>query len=313
MEQTAQTALTTNEAVLLAHGLVQRLADTVDARVLFVKGPTAVAVGARPPRPSSDVDVLVDPASFEALCAAIEGLGWIRRVVPTHVPRAADVVFDHSAHFIHAQWPCDLDLHYLFPGFLADPSIVFQALWASRTEVAVAGVSVDAPNLAGQALIVGLHALRDLDRPGSAQDLAHLADVLPSALDESGRAALAEVAVETGARESAREVLTYAGVRTEPLAEASPELRAWRVRQEFGTTSGSFWLVELTRAPWRERPRVVADAVLPPRELLLSSHLAMTATRPQIAWLHLRRWGRGLRALPRAIKILGELRGSADR
>src|SRR5689334_4083770 len=111
-----ETALTTDEAVLLAHGLVQRLAESVGARVLFVKGPTAVAVGARPPRPSSDVDVLVDPASFATLCEAIEGLGWIRRVVPTHVPRAADVLFDHSAHFIHPQWPCDLDVHYLFPG-----------------------------------------------------------------------------------------------------------------------------------------------------------------------------------------------------
>ncbi len=64
--------------------------------------------------------MLVDPASFETLCAAIEGLGWIRRHAPMPVPRAADLAFDHSAHFIHEQWPCDLDLHFSFPGFFAD-------------------------------------------------------------------------------------------------------------------------------------------------------------------------------------------------
>ncbi|HEV7171578.1 MAG TPA: hypothetical protein VGN50_01660, partial [Pedococcus sp.] len=125
-----QTTLTLDEAVLLAHGLVQRLADSVGARVLFVKGPTAVAVGARPPRPSSDVDVLVDPASFETLCAAIEGVAWVRRHAPMPVSRAADLAFDHSAHFIHEEWPCDLDVHFCFPGFFADPPAVFDALWA---------------------------------------------------------------------------------------------------------------------------------------------------------------------------------------
>jgi hypothetical protein len=308
-----QTALTTDEAVLLAHGLVQRLADSVGARVMFVKGPTAVAVGARPPRPSSDVDVLVDPASFDTLCAAIEGLGWLRRHPALPVPRAADLAFDHSAHFIHQLWPCDLDLHYLFPGFLADPSTVFQALWAARTEVAVAGVPVNTPDLAGQALVVGLHALRDLDRPGSEEDLAHLARVLPSSLDDAGRAALAQLAVDTGAQDSAREVLAGAGLAPKPSAKASPELRAWQLRKQFGTTSGSLWLVELTRAPWRQRARVLAHAILPPREVLLSSHLVATATRGQVAGLQVRRWGRGLRALPRALRILGQLRGSADR
>ena len=308
-----QTTLTTDEAVLLAHGLVQRLADTVGARVLFVKGPTAVAVGARPPRPSSDVDVLVDPASFETLCAAMEGLGWIRRHAPMPVPRAADLAFDHSAHFIHEQWPCDVDVHFSFPGFFADASSAFDALWAARTEVVVASVAVSTPDLIGQALVVGLHALRNPGAATSRADLDHLDGVMWTLMDEPARQAMGAMAVATGSEQSARPLLDSADVDVTPVERHQDELRAWRLFQRYGTVSGSIRLVDLTRAPWRERPRVVADAIVPPREVLLSSHLAATVTRGELARLHVRRWGRGMRSLPRALRILGQLRGSADR
>lgn len=308
-----ETALTTAEAVLLAHGLVQRLAESVGARVLFVKGPTAVAVGARPPRPSSDVDVLVDPASFETLCEAIEGLGWIRRHAPMPVPRAADLAFDHSAHFIHEQWPCDVDLHFSFPGFFADASSVFDALWAVRTDVVVASVPVSAPDLIGQALVVGLHALRNPDAPSSRDDLDHLKGVMWTLMDQPARQALGALAAATGSEHSGRPLLALADVDVTTAVHHPRELRAWRLFQRYSTVSGSIRLVDLTRAPWRERPRVVAAAILPPREVLLSSHLAATATSGELARLHIQRWGRGLRAMPRALRILGQLRGSADR
>ena len=44
--------LRVSEAVALAHALVAHLAELKGIRILFVKGPTAVALGARPPRPS---------------------------------------------------------------------------------------------------------------------------------------------------------------------------------------------------------------------------------------------------------------------
>src|SRR6476661_8445988 len=99
MSETA--ALTTRDAVLLAHALVSRLAAIEDARVLFIKGPTAVAMGVRPPRPSSDVDVLVDPAMFEAICSALRRCGWSLRAPIGVLAHAADLSFEHSAHFVH--------------------------------------------------------------------------------------------------------------------------------------------------------------------------------------------------------------------
>jgi hypothetical protein len=253
----------------------------------------------------------VDPASFDTLCAAIEGLGWSRRVVPMLAPRAADLVFVHSATFIHPQWPCDLDVHFSFPGFLTDAPAAFEALWQTRTRVAVASVGVSTPGLTGQALVVGLHALRDANRPASQDDLAHLAALLPQALDDSGRAALAELAVAAGAQESARAILECAGVDLAPPGPETPALRAWRVRQEFAPIPGSMWWVELRRARWRERPRILTRAVFFPRELLVGTE-SDSASRTRIAQLHLRRWGRGLRALPHALRILGRVDRSAD-
>lgn len=307
----ASTMLSTTEAVLLAHGLLARLAHEVGARVLFIKGPTAVAAGARPTRGSSDVDVLVDPDSFEAFCVAIDGLGWTRRFAESPLPHTADVAFDHSAHFIHEQWPCDLDVHFLFPGFLAEPSAVFDALWRARVETEIAGVLVPTPDLAGHALVVGLHALRDLSKPVSQGDLTHLTEVTRQSLDDAGRAHLRDLAIATGSQDSARAMLEAAGLTGLPPAIPSPELTAWQFRQDFGGVSGSLWLLELRRASWRERPRVVAQAIVPPRELLLSSHLAPSATRRELAILHARRWLRGLRALPRALPALRRTQSSA--
>ena len=170
----SETALSTPEAVLLAHALVARLADDAGARVLFIKGPTAVAQGVRPPRPSSDVDVLVEPQSFEAVCAALERCGWELRAPDSSLQHAGDLAFEHSAHYIHRQWSTDIDVHYLFPGFLAPPQQVFDALWSRRDSVQIAGVAVPAPDRLGQSLVVALHALRDPQFELSRQDLDHL-------------------------------------------------------------------------------------------------------------------------------------------
>ena len=292
------------EGVLLAHALVARVADELGARVLFIKGPTAVAVGARPDRPSTDVDVLVDPASFDAVCTALDS-GWTRRFPPMPVVLAADVSFDHSAHFIRADWPCDLDIHFNFPGFLADPTVVFEALWAHRTAVQIAGHEVTAPDLLGQALVVALHALRDPDQPNSAADLLHLEGILDT-IGATEQRELLELARDTGSLDTAAQVLPMHG--DGPSMDRSAQtgqLMAWRVRQDFGAVAGAMWLVELRRTPWPRKPRVLWRAIVPPREALVSPHLMDDLSGADLALLHLRRWMRGLRALPRAARILG--------
>ena len=305
-EQSAQLRhadLQQDEAVLLAHALVARLAEGVGARVLFVKGPTAVALGVRPPRPSSDVDVLVDPASFEAVCAAMESAGWQLRTPVGVLRYAGEFAFDHSAHYIHPQWPVDVDVHYNFPGFLADPETVFDALWSRRTEVEVAGRPAPTPDRLGQALVVGLHALRNPRRWESGRDLHHLTGALRG-LAPNDREDLRQLARDSGASRSAEAVLRLAG--TSPLPATPAELERftdWELRRQ-GHKAVTVWLVELTEAPWRARPAVLRRALVPPREHFVASTSAADLTRAQLAGLHLRRWGRGVAGAPHAIAVL---------
>jgi hypothetical protein len=295
-----------HEAVLLAHALVARLADGAGARVLFIKGPTAVALGVRPDRPSTDVDVLVEPPAFESLCVALESAGWVLRAPIGSLRHAGDLAFDHSAHYIHRDWPCDLDVHYNFPGFLAPAQQVFDALWERRTTVEVAGQDVPTPDAVGQALVVGLLALRDPRRPQSLDDLEHVAGAIEGAPGDDSVTAVAELARATGSAQTAEPLLTRLGVPAEPTghAELTAQLVAWRRRQEFSEAAGSLWLIAFSEAPWHRRPGILLRAAFPPREALLSSHLAAGASRSQVARLHLRRLRRGVAGLPRSVAIL---------
>jgi hypothetical protein len=302
----ATTTLHQQEAVLLAHALVARLADDAGARILFIKGPTAVALGVRPDRPSTDVDVLADRAGFVALGTALEVSGWQRRNADTGLRHANDLAFEHSVHFIHPEWPCDLDLHFSFPGFLAPEAQVFESLWATRTTVDVAGLPVPSPSAPAQALVVALHALRDPDRGTSQADLRHVESAV-RALDEQQRHDLVDLAVAAGAADTARPVLPPAGGGT---TAPSPLLRTWRLRQRYSEAAGSLWIEQFSRATWRERPRVLLRAAVPAREVLLSSHLVESASHREVALLHLRRWRHGIATLPRSMSIVRDLRKS---
>ena len=170
-----------SEAVPLAHALVARLAELEGVRILFIKGPTAVALGARPPRPSTDVDVLCEPGGLEKLGPALERCGWRRRVPKSSVhelEHASKYLFEHSVHYIHDEWPCDLDIHFNFPGFLAPDDVVFEELWRRHTTVEVANWPVPCADLLGQAAIVALHALRDPQFSHTAPDLDFVAQSL---------------------------------------------------------------------------------------------------------------------------------------
>ncbi len=303
----ATTTLHQPEAVLLAHALVARLAQEAGARILFIKGPTAVALGVRPDRPSTDVDVLADRAGFVALCAALEECGWQRRNAGTGLRHAADLAFEHSAHFIHPQWPCDLDVHFSFPGFLAPESEVFEALWTARTTVEVAGRSVPTPSAPGQALVVALHALRDSEKATSQQDLATLRDGV-SGWPPGTRAQLTELAAATGASDSAGSFLEEVGaaVPTDDQRYAA-RLADWRARQH-GFGPSTMWLVELRRAPWKDKPATLLRALVPPPAHLVGSYDATDLSRGRLTVLHLQRWGRGLASMPGALRRAARLR-----
>ncbi|MDF2094118.1 nucleotidyltransferase family protein [Knoellia sp. 3-2P3] len=301
MAETAE--LRMSEAVPLAHALVARLAELEDVRILFVKGPTAVALGARPPRPSTDVDVLCEPGGMERLGAALERCGWRRRVQKSSVHQlehAAKYLFEHSVHYLHDEWPCDLDIHFNFPGFLAPDDVVFEELWRRRTTVDVANWPVPCADLLGQAAIVALHSLRDPQIAHSSRDVEFVAN----SLGQKGSATVevfAQLATATGSADTLRPLFEFLG--TPPVeSHVDPELvRRWHVRTQNPGAHTTTWLIELRNLRWRARPALIRRALFLPADELFSARVGLARTRRNAARLQLQRWSRAARRLPRAI------------
>lgn len=297
--------LRVSEAVALAHALVAHLAELEGIRILFIKGPTAVALRARPPRPSSDVDVLCEPGGMEGLGLALESCGWHRRNQKDRAQElrhAAAYLFDHSMHYIHDEWPCDIDVHYNFPGFLAPEDHVFDALWTRRATAVIASVSVPCAGLYGQAAIMALHALRDPGVARTESDLDFLSDALRQ-LDHKALLEFASFAAATGCSETLRPFLQRVGAPIMPDPWADPEaLLRWTIRTENAGFFAAFWLIELGHREWPGRVALVWRSLWLPRDELLNQCSEGDPRPRNVAVLQARRWWRVMHSLPRAIR-----------
>lgn len=289
------------DAVELGHAWTARVAADVGIRVLLIKGPNLQAAGLRAPRVSGDVDVLVDPAGFDRYCAAIEAAGWIERP-STFV---SDRFTLHSRSFTHDGWPCDLDVHRWFPGFLAAPAAVFDALWERRTRAGFAHVECDVPDRIGGILILALHSLR-----GTVGERRHRAEleylIAATTLGDVERADAASLALATGCAATLEDVLPRLGIMVAaPASElASPQLRAWRERVASGGAGAYFWIAEFRRATWRDRATLIGKAIWPSaRDMNVHTPGIAPSTLPQLR-ARIARYGRGLRSLPAALRGL---------
>jgi hypothetical protein len=288
-----------SEAVPLAHALVDRIAEERGVRVLFIKGPTAVEQGLRPPRASLDVDALVDPARRHLLAARLADLGW----VDEHPYTSPTVLPMHSLTYRHVSWPCELDLHDRFPGCFADPHDVFERLWERRRTVNVAARNIPCPDPAGQALVLALHALRDPHDRGKAEELRELAARVSADATEASLCDLAELARDLGAADTVAPFLDRLGAP--PVGRGTTDqndLDAWHLRTMPATPTAVSWVNELRRIPWYRWPGYLwYAAMLSDVELRLADpHLP--EGRGPLMRARLRRLRRGLVALPGAVR-----------
>ena len=298
------TELALAEAVPLAHALVDQVARDVDVRVLFIKGPAAVAQGLREPRTSLDVDALVDPARRHLLAARLTELGW----VDEHPYTSPTVLPMHSLTHRHRAWPCELDLHDRFPGFFADPQLVFERLWEGRTTVTIAAREIPCPDPAGQALVMALHALRDPQVAAKAHELSDLADrVFRTATPDSLRH-LAELARDLGAADTAAPFLDLVGAP--PLGRGttdSKDLQDWRLRTQPASATAVSWVHELRRLPWYRWPGYLWYAATLSEVELRLAEPNLPPGRVHLLRARVRRLRRGLAALPKAVRSVSSI------
>lgn len=292
------TPLQLAEAVPLGYAVLAQVADDVGVRMLAIKGPILAMQGLRHPRQSADIDVLVDPAGFTRLTEGLERVGWVDLgdyAVPGLVPR-------HAINHRHPSWPCAVDVHHWFPGFLADPASSFEVFWSRRTAVRVAGRDILALDAVAHAALAALHYLRDEGRALRAADIDALVRVIDTTWDASQKADLAKLAAATGASEPLRPLLTRLNLEvlpeTQPLAVS---LEEWRMRSEASVTEVLPWLVELGRLPWRRRPGFLRGALWPATETLHWVDPSHPLRGRELAAFRWQRMRRAIQALPAAM------------
>lgn len=293
-------ALSLRSGVELAHAWVQDVADGLGIRVLFIKGPTLSRQGLRAERTSSDVDVLVEPAGFDRMCDEILSRGWRERPSPL-IGRLTSV---HSRAFLHDRWPCDLDVHRHYPGMLADPGAAFDALWAERESGEFAHRPCAVPSRVSNIIVLALHSLRGTER--QARHASELTALETIALTPAERASLADMAMRTGTTVTLAEVFQRMGVAVpvDPHESTSTAAHRWRERVNSGSFGSYFWFAALRDARGVERARIAARAVWPTRSDLLLSRPETVDTTVGRTAARVRRWARGARSLPRALRVM---------
>lgn len=248
-------------------------ARRVGARCLLIKGSTLDWHGLRPPRVPADVDVLVAPGDVEAFIAQLEEWGWHTRLSLFPGPQSPR----HAVTLIHDEWPCDIDIHRRFPGFLRDPANVFDVLWKRRELMPVASASVSITDKTSSILIMALHDIRSTEQnPRHAQELHRILE-LNAALSTVERNDLAMVAEQTGADHALGGALTGLGIPKPPHGSTvdADELRRWR-RWMLGRESYSrIWLRYILEASPHRWPGRIREALWP-------SEAAFRAMRPAL-------------------------------
>ncbi|WP_062071325.1 nucleotidyltransferase family protein [Demequina sediminicola] len=240
-------------ATALATAMCADGATQLGSRLLLIKGRSVEHYGLRRPRMSADIDILLQPVEAEQFVYCLEELGWKTRRGPERPEGARG----HSVSLFHQAWPCDIDVHWEFPGFLEPASAVFDELWSRRVTIDVGNQPVAIPDYEGAALILALHSLRSTeDQARHARELDQLIDAV-GAQDQA--AALRALADATGCRHTAAPFLEQVGVITPPLPQPVPDALAdWYAMTEAGGRLTAANLRAIRRLPWRRRPAAYA-------------------------------------------------------
>jgi hypothetical protein len=296
------TEIRLTEAVPLAHAAVERVARDRGVRVLFVKGPIAVTQGLRTPRESVDVDVLVEPSGLDELASALHVIGWDDEQIYA-TPTAAT----YSRTIRHARWPCELDLHVRFPGFLAAPEEIFERLWARHDTEVLAARELPCLDRTAQALLLAVNALRDPLAADKRHELDDLTQRVRSSFTDAQLTDLAELAGAVGAVETAQPFLQAVGAASGEPGDTDPvQLRAWRMRTQPEWRVAT-WLEDLRATPRRRWPRYVWHAVMLSETELRNAEAHLPPGRRAVLGARLRRLRRGVRAVPGAWRSVRSL------
>ena len=294
--------LSRRDAIPLAHALAARLADRAGIRALSIKGPVADYYGLRAPRLSADADVLVEPDRFDEYCRLLEERGWHQRVgrdTPSVLP-------PHSRTYIHDSWPCDLDIHWMFPGFFAQPVDVFEVLWSEREELQTGHVEMSAPSRPASAVIGLLHAIRNEQVPRHVAERSALVALVIENFSVKEREAFYSIAKAGGALWVLRDIIDATGVGPVVVDATPDDRRRWLLYSDsVELRAAAGWWEILRATPWWGRAGLVYRAIWVPRADIPRNDRDSPLGILEVVRYQIERMGRGVRGTLRYVVRLG--------
>ncbi|MFD6700699.1 MULTISPECIES: nucleotidyltransferase family protein [unclassified Microbacterium] len=284
---------------LLAHALAAAIARKSGIKALSLKGPVAEHYALRPPRVSADADILIEPARFAEFCEGLERHGWhtrVGRATPALLPQ-------HSVTYIHTDWPCDIDVHWMFPGFFADAADAFDALWASRQPVIVAHTPVQAPSKAGAAVIMALHAERDRRSPKHVEEHELVMKALIETFTATERDEFVGIARAGKAIWALRDYFYDADLGAVAIDADLEQQRLWELfSNQVDDASSIAWWQRVRTASWAHKPRWILRAIWVSRLDIPRNEAEEVPSRSEMWKYQVRRWRRGLEATMRYVR-----------
>lgn len=296
------------EGVLLAHGLVQRVADSNEVKVFFIKGPASRIQGLQPARDSADVDVFVEPGKHRTLADALGHRGWLER--PSDAETAAFP--QHSVTLYHPQWPNDIDIHFSYPGMEAAVGQSFQAMWRETQDIDLAGRSVRVPSPALGICFVALHALRSPHLRKTEDDLNHLHSLDLNVHQEK----IMDIATATDATGAMDPFLQRAFGAPGVVVPTALPSDAW-VRRTQAVAPGSARILAVLSAPWNNKARILLRSAIPSRDGVRAANLRADVSTTGLLAIFVKRWVRLVRSAPETVRevrsFVSERRASREK
>ncbi|WP_181419817.1 nucleotidyltransferase family protein [Arthrobacter psychrolactophilus] len=262
MSDTNSERLSSVEATKLAAVLCQRLALRRSVPLLAIKGDAFMALGIRPLRPASDLDVLVSPSFHKQFCADLEGSGWELRSDDLGGHYA-----NHSSTYFNSQWPVDIDVHHRFPGFSGDTQKTFDLLWEQKQTVKIANQDIITVSELDARIIQALNCLRNPWKPLDQAEFHFLientADHLANQLSDRGIAlsCLAEI----------RPFLLSLDPNLD-LIDWPQESAEWRA-QKISSSVGALRIIDIIESPFKDKVRLIKSAMFPSTRSLISKSM----------------------------------------
>ncbi|MFC6356602.1 hypothetical protein [Luethyella okanaganae] len=230
---------------------VAALASTPHIRVLAGGGAVLEHHGIKPSIVLPNATILVDPASATHLVRMLLIEGWS---VEWESQRSG-MLPRTRATMRHPARRCGLDLHYLIPGFFADPEQAFDAIWERRCEITMNGVVVPAFDRQFSLLVAMQFGL---GRFSGVSDVSGALDVITAqvrTMADGDVESLLERAVSIGGTASLRPLMVALERDAPELQLPAESYARWRLKLD-QTDIPTRWLLAVAESPRGGRMRL---------------------------------------------------------